>query len=68
MIIAYPIVNHSLVNLAAFVFSPDKVGTRYEGELVEPRSCEELLSLFEGWEEEVQVLLKVSLERDDFVV
>lgn len=49
----------TLVNVAAYVYTPDKVGTRYDGKMVEPRSQEELLQRFSGWEDEVLDVLKV---------
>ena len=50
----------TLVNLVAFVSWPDKVGTIYQGKMVEETSKEELFKHYEGWEEEVQQLLQVS--------
>lgn len=49
------------MNVVAFVSRPDKVGTCHGGKLVEERSIEELLAHFEGWEEEVQQILRVKL-------
>ena len=50
----------TLVNLVAFVSWPDKVGTIYEGKMVEETSKEELFKHYEGWEEEAQQLLQVT--------
>lgn len=56
----YPIANKTLINVSGVLFFEDKVMTPYDGKIVENRSQAELISHYEGWEEEVQVLLKVS--------
>ena len=61
-IITYPISNGRLVNVVAFCSWPDREGSTYDGKMVEERTQEELLKQYEGWEEEVQQLLQVSLK------
>lgn len=49
-----------MINFAAFVHQPDKVGTVYEGPWVAPRVAkEELLAAYAGWEPAVQTWVKV---------
>ncbi|KAI5117342.1 hypothetical protein M0805_001947 [Coniferiporia weirii] len=57
-IITYPISHGHFINVVAMRSWPDKAGTVFEGNTVEPRSKEELLEQYVGWEEEVQQLLQ----------
>lgn len=52
----------ALVNLVAFVSEPSLEGTRISGNWVRPAPPTDLLSIFQGWEEEVQALIKVGFE------
>ena len=60
-LIVFPIAKGQLINVVAFCSWPDKEGTVYEGKIVEERAQEELLKQYEGWEDEVQQLLQVSI-------
>ncbi|KAI5119670.1 hypothetical protein M0805_007760 [Coniferiporia weirii] len=57
-VITYPISHGRLINIAAVRSWPDKDGTIFEGNTVEPCSKEELIEQYVGWEEEVQQLLQ----------
>ena len=58
-IIVFPLPHSGLINVVAFVSQYDKVGSAHPGRTVENRSKEELLALYEGWEDGVQQILNV---------
>ncbi|KAF9007510.1 hypothetical protein BDQ17DRAFT_1539879 [Cyathus striatus] len=52
-IVSYPISQGSLVNVVAYFSEPEKQGTLVKGPLVTDASVEEIVSKYEGWDEEV---------------
>jgi salicylate hydroxylase len=56
----YPVSKDRLINIVAITTDPSKEGTVYEGSTTTTASSQEVLSVFEGWEEEVRALLRVS--------
>ncbi len=48
-----------MVNFVGFVSQPDKEGTVWEGKSVEQRTHEDVAVAFQGWEAEVEQLVKV---------
>ncbi|TFK35822.1 FAD/NAD(P)-binding domain-containing protein [Crucibulum laeve] len=58
-IVTYPISQGRLVNVAAYYSEPQNEGTTLQGAVVSDVSKEEMLSKFEGWEDEVISLLKL---------
>ena len=55
----YPVSQDRLINIVAVTTDLSKEGTVYEGSSSTTASIQEVLSTFEGWEEEVRVLLRV---------
>jgi salicylate hydroxylase len=58
-LVVYPVSQDSLINIVACTTDLSKEGTVFEGSST-TISTRELLCVFEGWEEEVQALLRVS--------
>ena len=56
---AYPILNGKLLNTVIFISDPEKEGTVLEGKAVLDATNDEIAEHFVGWEEDVQVLIKV---------
>ena len=56
----YPVSQDKLINIVAVTTDPSKEGTVHEGSSTTNASTQEVLSVFDGWEEEVRALLKVS--------
>ena len=56
----YPVSQDRLINIVAITTDLSKEGTVHEGPSSTPASTQEVLSVFEGWEEEVRALLRVS--------
>ena len=56
----YPVSQDRLINIVAVTTDLSKEGTVYEGFSSTTASIQEVLSAFEGWEEEVRALLRVS--------
>ena len=59
MTVAYMVSNGRLLNVAALRMYAEKEGTPIEGDMIREVPHEELLSNFEGWEEEVRQLCQV---------
>ncbi|KIM41421.1 hypothetical protein M413DRAFT_445432 [Hebeloma cylindrosporum] len=57
-LVVYPVSKDELVNIVAFSTDPGKRGTSYPGPTTSPCTQEEILNLFDGWEAEVQALLR----------
>ncbi|KAF9482883.1 salicylate hydroxylase, partial [Pholiota conissans] len=57
-IVAYPILQGSVVNVASYVSDLSKEGVKYTGPSFEDVSKEEFVPLFETWEEEVRLLIQ----------
>lgn len=57
-IVTYPVAKGKLINLAGFSTDVSKEGTIYDGPTSTSCPREEVLSTFQGWEEEVQALLR----------
>ena len=56
----YPVSQDRLINIVAITTDLSKEGTVCEGSSTTTATTQEVLSVFDGWEEEVQALLKVS--------
>ena len=56
----YPVSQDRLINIVAVTTDLSKEGAVYEGSSSTTTSIQEVLSAFEGWEEEVRALLRVS--------
>ncbi|TFK36172.1 salicylate hydroxylase [Crucibulum laeve] len=57
-LIIYPVAQGRLINVVVFSSSPEKEGTIYDGPPMLQVSQEEILSVCDGWEEEVLSLLR----------
>lgn len=55
----FPVSKGQLVNVVAFFSEPSKEGTIFEGPWTSKASKDELIAKYNGWEEEVQILLQV---------
>ncbi|PPQ92631.1 hypothetical protein CVT25_007710, partial [Psilocybe cyanescens] len=58
-IVAYPILQGRVVNIAAYVCDMDNEGSRYEGPSFLDVTNDEVMPFFDKWEEEVRCLVKV---------
>ena len=56
----YPVSQDRLINIVAITTDPSKEGTVLVGSSTTSASTQEVLSVFEGWEEEVRALLRVN--------
>ena len=52
-----------MINFVGFVSHPEKEGTIWEGKTVEQRTHEDLAAAYQGWESEVEQLVKVRVLR-----
>lgn len=52
---------NTVINIVAFVSNPEKEWTPLEGKIVEEKSHDEILKMYEGWEPEVIQLLQVRM-------
>ena len=59
--ITYPVSGGRVVNVVPFYTDPSKVDTPFVGSQIGQGTAEEVLKIFEGWEPEVQAVLKVCL-------
>ena len=60
---AYPIVHKKFVNLVAFKYEPDKVGTRYDGPISGIVGNEdELKERYKGWEKEIRDVVEARFQ------
>ena len=59
--ITYPVSGGRVVNVVPFYTDPSKVDTPFTGSQIGQGTAEEVLKIFEGWEPEVQAVLKVRL-------
>ena len=59
--VVYPVSQNRFINIVAITTDLSKEGTVYEDSST-TTTPQEVLSVFEGWEEEVQALLRVSLQ------
>jgi salicylate hydroxylase len=57
-VVTYPVSHDKLVNIAAITANPSKEGVAYDGPAGTSVPQEEVLSIFRGWEEEVQALIR----------
>ncbi|KAH9475471.1 Salicylate hydroxylase [Psilocybe cubensis] len=57
-IVAYPILQGSVINIAAYVCDMEKEGTQYDGPSFQDAKNEEVVPFFDSWEEEVRCLVK----------
>jgi len=57
-IIAFPVSLGKLVNFVGFVSKPEMEGTVWEGKTVQQRTHEDVANEFQGWETEVEQLVK----------
>ncbi|KDR71739.1 hypothetical protein GALMADRAFT_253476 [Galerina marginata CBS 339.88] len=57
-LVAYPILQGRIVNVAAYVSDMTKEGTPYEGPPFQDVTKEEVMPFFEKWEEEVRLLVE----------
>ena len=55
----YPIQQNKFFNVAAFVATPEKEGTVYDGEWVATGTTEEVVEAFKEWDPEVPKFLQV---------
>jgi hypothetical protein len=60
-VVSYPIAKGSLINLVAFFSQSEEEGVPCQDDSVQEVPLQEVLERFEGWEEEVMVLLEVPL-------
>ncbi|KLO12920.1 FAD/NAD-binding domain-containing protein [Schizopora paradoxa] len=58
-IIAFPVSLGKSVNFVGFVSQPEMEGTVWEGKTVVQRTHEDVAKAYEGWEEEVEQLVKL---------
>ena len=58
-IIAMPIKSRGVINVVAFCMQPQMEGVPFEGKMSESSVLSEILDQYEGWEEEVQQILRV---------
>jgi salicylate hydroxylase len=58
-ILSYPMSDGESINIVGLVHDESQEDTRHEGVLIKDVSNAEMLSLYEGYEPEVQALLKV---------
>lgn len=58
---AYPIAQGRLINVAAVQMNREKAGARHEGAFVTENVKEDLLKLYDGWEDEVKQLMQVNI-------
>ncbi|KAF8152293.1 hypothetical protein B0H34DRAFT_663942, partial [Crassisporium funariophilum] len=57
-VVAYPILQGRVVNIAAYVSEPHKEGTLYEGPAFVDVAKEDVVPFFSAWEEELRVLVQ----------
>ena len=58
-IVSYPMSDKEFINIVGFVHDETQEETQHEGALIKDVSNAEMLSLYEGYESEVQALLEV---------
>ncbi|KAF9541153.1 FAD/NAD(P)-binding domain-containing protein, partial [Agrocybe pediades] len=57
-LVVYPISQGQQINVAALVLNPEKKGTYVDGPVVQQSKREDIIRHYQGWEEDVEVLLK----------
>ncbi|PPQ78461.1 hypothetical protein CVT25_011856 [Psilocybe cyanescens] len=57
-IVTYPISQDKILNIVAYDTDVSRIGTIYDGPTALSCTPEEVLSVYEGWEEEVQVIIQ----------
>ncbi|KAF9553101.1 FAD/NAD(P)-binding domain-containing protein [Agrocybe pediades] len=57
-LVVYPISQGRQINIAALVLNSEKKGTYVDGPVVQQSKREEVIENYQGWEEDVEVLLK----------
>ncbi|KAF4618175.1 hypothetical protein D9613_011654 [Agrocybe pediades] len=57
-LVVYPISQGQQINVAALVLNPEKKGTYLDGPVVQQSKREDIIRHYQGWEEDVEVLLK----------
>ncbi|KAF8621275.1 hypothetical protein AX15_007931 [Amanita polypyramis BW_CC] len=57
-IVSYPLAEGRFINVVAFVHDENREGTQHEGPIVTDVPRTEMLSIYNGWEPEVQALLE----------
>ncbi|KAF8900762.1 hypothetical protein CPB84DRAFT_1847209 [Gymnopilus junonius] len=67
-IVAYPISGGRSINTVFFTFDPSKKGETCEGPSVKSCTREEMLSMFYGWEREVQALIQCAENPTKWVI
>ena len=58
-IVSYPILQGKMINVAAFVYTPGREGTVYNGPWAAPVTAEEVAKHYASWDPAVPRLLKV---------
>ena len=62
-IVCFPVSRGTMINFVGFVSHPEKEGTIWESKMVEQRTHEDLAAAYQGWEPEVEQLVKVRVLR-----
>ena len=58
-VVTYPIVNGRFINVVLFYTDMTDVDTTYTDPEIGEASADEIVKMYEGWEPQVQALLKV---------